>query len=231
MPLKRRADSMSSAHRIPLQHDVFSRGWMMSHNAKEILFPPRLWTEGGITLQAAWPVEACPVSYVYDHTPPKATSLGAPPSKPSIAIPMLARASSFAVGGLLVTSSVSDFTIVLTTPGWEAMMMGTGEDGNRKGPKGCFWTDEKPLPTALVSPICIKYRLREAGIGCLICTLDKLLMTWTSPLPEACSLPTVTPKPHALLPAGNVTEGQDKADCVLSSFRPVFTNVYLLWCS
>lgn len=33
---------MSNDHRIPLQHNVFSRDWMMSPNAKEILFPPRL---------------------------------------------------------------------------------------------------------------------------------------------------------------------------------------------
>jgi len=190
------------------------------------------WTEGGITLQAARPVNSCPASSVHDHSPSKATSLGGLPSKPNIAIPMLVQAASFAVGGhQLVTSSVSDFTTVLTPPGWEAVVVRSGEDGNRKGQKGCFWTDEKALPTPLVRSICVKRKQREAGIVCLICTLDKLLMTRTTPLPEVCSLPTVCPKPHALLPAGSITEGQDKADCVLLSFRPVFTNIYLLWCS
>lgn len=112
---------------------------------------------------------------------------------------MLAQVASFAVGGhQVVTSSERDVTTVLITPGWEAVMVGSGEGGNRKGQKGWFCTDEKPPPTPLVSQIYIKCRLREAGIGCLICTLDELLMTWTSPLPEACSLPTVPPKPHAL---------------------------------
>lgn len=170
----------------------------MSHHAKEILLPPTLavdwrWdnTLRDMTSQHL-PCVLCPSSLSSKGHP-----LGEPLRWPSKEIPMLALEASFAVGGhQLVTSSVSDFTIVLITPRWETVMVGQGEDGNRKGQKGCFCTDEKWLPIPLVSQIYIKCRLREAGIVWLIFTLDKLLMTWTSPLPEACSLPTVPPPNH-----------------------------------